>query len=215
MPIREERDARDRPDCTPPGGNFGVGCGVPDLDCLVGAAGSQPPAIGTEREAGDILLVATQCLGFPVAGVLPDLDSSVGPTDFGFWILDFGLQALPDLDGSVGSARGELPPVRAERDMEHPIAVAHQRLSEFSGSRVPELDRAVPARGRDRFSIGMIAQTRDRPAVTRYSSRACRFAMLRRISSPGLLAAWGTAIVEPLTEARVEPSGLNTTPMTF
>ncbi len=77
--------------------------------------------------------------------------------------------------------------------MEHPIAVADQGLSESSGRRVPDLDRAVPARGCDRFSVGMVGQTRDRPSVTDDFFTILPVRVLRRINSPGLLPAWGTA----------------------
>ena len=75
------------------------------------------------------------------------------------------LRGFPDLDGSVGPRGGDPPSVGTELDMENPVMVTEQRLPQFSRGRVPDLDRTIPARGRDQFSVGMIGNTRQGPSM--------------------------------------------------
>ena len=58
------------------------------------------------------------------------------------------------------------PPSGLNSTWRDPVMVTEQRLPQFSRGRVPDLDRTIPARGRDQFSVGMIGNTRQGPSMT-------------------------------------------------
>ncbi len=114
VPVREKSNSGDRSHPAPPGDHFGIGGGVPDFDGLIGTGGCQPPAVGTERHARNVLLVPAQ-------------RERVQAT-----------RGFPDLDGAIGPAGGDPASVGAELDVENPILVTPQRLPQFAAATRPK-----------------------------------------------------------------------------
>ena len=103
---------------------------VPQPNGLVGAAGDELLAIGTEADTGD-----------PV-GMTLEIGHLLARSD------------VPDLHQTVGPGRRQALAVGTEADAQYLIGVAFQRPRQFAGSCLPHVNGPILARRRQPLAIG-------------------------------------------------------------
>ncbi len=138
LAIRAETDAANRFGVAGQGAQQLARGGVPELDRLVSAGGSDSPAVRTDAHVPDLVAVAVQ--------------------DGGGAVL-----AIPEADGAVAAGRDQKAVVGAAADGRDGVLVAPV-ANRLAGGRVPALHRRVVGAGDD-LAVRREAETADRAGL--------------------------------------------------